>query len=58
MAQSLMEIATRNEDIITNTNPITVQQEVIQMGMQRAFVFMIDMCVRVYDLNIPNILGF
>lgn len=53
-----MEIATRCEDIITNTNQVTVEQQVIDMGRKEAFYYMIDMCIHVYNLNIPNILGF
>lgn len=57
MSQLLREIATRREYITTNTNPVTVDQEVIYMGMCDAFDFMIDMCITVYNLNLPEILG-
>ena len=53
MSQNLMEISTRREDLISNTNLVPVEQEVINMGMQEAFEFMINMCMNVYHLNIP-----
>lgn len=57
MYQSFIEIVNRREVIITNTNPVTVEQEVIEMGMKDAFEFMVEMCINVYQLNIDSILG-
>jgi len=57
MSQLLTEIATRRQDLNTNTNPITVVQEVRNMGMAEAYDFMIEMCINVYHLNLPEILG-
>jgi len=56
MAQNLIEIVNRREEIITNSYPITVQQEVINMGMKQAFEFMVEMCINVYNLYLPSIL--
>lgn len=57
MAQHLIEIVNRREEIITNTDSITVQREVINMGMIEAFDFMVEMCINVYHLDLPSILG-
>ena len=57
MHQSFIEIVNRREVIITNTNPVTVEQKVIEMGMRDAFDFMVEMCINVYQLNIDTILG-